>query len=57
MNTKAIIDFAQDEDGAAFRETLYSEIQQRVHAHIDAKRQEIAHNLIAQKEVESNEEV
>jgi hypothetical protein len=57
MNTKAIIDFAQDEDGSAFREALYTEIQQRVHAHIDAKRQEIAQNLIAQQEVVSNEEV
>ena len=57
MNTKAIIDYAHDEDGAAFREALYSEIQQRVHAHIDAKRQEIAQNLVAQQEVKQDEEV
>jgi hypothetical protein len=49
MTTKAIIDYAYDEDGAAFREALYTDIQQRVHAHLDAKRQEIAHNLVAQE--------
>jgi hypothetical protein len=48
--TRAIIDFAYDENGAEMRNALYSAIQDKVLAHIDAKKQEIAHNLIAQPE-------
>lgn len=54
--TKAIIDFAADDNGAEMRNALYSAIQDKVMAHIDAKKQEIAQNLIAPREVETTEE-
>jgi hypothetical protein len=54
--TKAIIDFAADDNGAGMRDALYSAIQDKVMAHIDAKKQEIAQNLIAPREVETTEQ-
>ena len=59
-NTRAIVDFAYDENGKEFRDALYSAIHDRVSAHIDLKKQEIARNLIAQPqqtEVEDQEEL
>lgn len=57
-NTRAIVDFAYDENGKEFRDALYSAIHDRVSAHIDLKKQEIARNLIAQpQEVEDQEEL
>jgi|LakMenEpi03Aug12_release.lakeMendotaPanAssembly.Ray.scaffolds.fasta_scaffold01836_15 hypothetical protein len=50
MNTRAIIDYAIQDDAAAMRDALYAEIQDRVHSHIEAKKQEIAHGLINQEE-------
>lgn len=50
MNTRAIIDYAIQDDAAAMRDALYSEIQDRVHAHLEMKKQEIAGNLIAQED-------
>lgn len=54
--TKAIIDFAADDNGVEMRNALYSAIQDKVMAHIDAKKQEIAQNLIAPREVETTEQ-
>ena len=51
MDTRKLIDYAMDGDASAFREALYSQIHDRVSAHIEAKKQEIAQNLIAQEEV------
>lgn len=48
--TRAIIDYAYDENGAEMRNALYTAIQDKVMAHIDAKKQEIAQNLVAQTE-------
>jgi alpha-D-ribose 1-methylphosphonate 5-triphosphate synthase subunit PhnG len=56
MNTKAIIDYAANDQGAEMRQALYSAIQDKVMAHIDAKKQEIAQNLIAPREEEQTEE-
>ena len=56
MTTKAIIDYAANDQGAEMRQALYSAIQDKVMAHIDAKKQEIAHNLIAPREEEQTEE-
>ena len=53
--TRAIIDFAYDENGAEMRNALYTAIQDKVMAHIDAKKQEIAQNLVAQPEVPEEE--
>jgi hypothetical protein len=50
MNTRAIIDYAIQDDASAMRDALYSEIQDRVHAHLEMKKQEIAGNLIAQED-------
>lgn len=50
MDTRQIIDYAANEQGAEMRDALYSAIHDRVSAHIEAKKQEIAHNLIAQPE-------
>jgi hypothetical protein len=50
MTERNIIDFAQDNDGVEFRNALYSSIHDKVTAHIDAKKQEIAQNLFAQSE-------
>jgi hypothetical protein len=46
MNTRQIIDYAQDQNGVEFRNALYSAIHDKVSAHIDAKKQEIAQGLI-----------
>jgi hypothetical protein len=54
-NTKAIIDFAYDDNGKEFRDALYAEINDRVLSHIEAHKQEIAYSLINQEEVESTD--
>ena len=46
MDTRQIIDYAADDDGVKFREALYASIHDKVAAHIDAKKQEIAQNLL-----------
>ena len=57
MDTRPIIDYAQDDNGVEFRNALYASIHDRVAAHIEAKKQEIAHNLISpQAEVEQEQE-
>jgi len=56
-NTRAIVDFAYDENGKEFRDALYTAIHDRVTAHIDLKKQEIARNLIAQPEEQREPEV
>jgi hypothetical protein len=54
--TKSIIDYAFEDDAKQMRDALYSDIQDRVMAHLDAKKQEIARNLIAPVPVEDNTE-
>ena len=55
--TKQIIDFAQDDNGVEFRNALYSAIHDKVTDHIEAKKQEIAHSLIApQQEIEQEQQ-
>ena len=46
-NARAIIDYAHNEQGAEMRDALYSAIHDKVMAHIETKKQEIAQNLIA----------
>jgi hypothetical protein len=46
MTDRNIIDFAQDDNAVEFRDALYSSIHDKVTAHIEAKKQEIAQNLI-----------
>ena len=47
---KAIIDYAQNDSGSELRDALYSSIQDRVMAHIEAKKQEIAQGMLNQQE-------
>jgi hypothetical protein len=57
MDTRPIIDYAQEDNGVEFRNALYASIHDRVAAHIEAKKQEIAQNLIApQEEVEQEQQ-
>jgi len=50
---KNIIDYAMDDNGVEFRKALYASIHDKVTAHIEAKKQEIANNLLG---VHSKEE-
>ena len=57
MDTRPIIDYAQNDNGVEFRNALYASIHDRVASHIEAKKQEIAQNLIATpNEVEQEQE-
>jgi hypothetical protein len=49
-DTRKIIDFAAEDNAVAFRDALYSAIHDRVTAHIEAKKQEVAQNLITRNE-------
>jgi hypothetical protein len=51
--TKQIIDYAQDDNAVEFRNALYSSIHDKVTAHIEAKKQEIAQTLITPNEQET----
>lgn len=50
MTTRNLIDYAQDGNGVDFRNSLYSAIHDKVASHIEAKKQEIAQNLITPEE-------
>lgn len=50
MDTRPIIDYAQDDNGVEFRNALYASIHDKVAAHIEAKKQEIAQNLISPRQ-------
>jgi len=50
--TRNLIDYAMDNNGVEFRSQLYATIHDRVTAAIEAKKQEIAGNLIQQEEKE-----
>ena len=55
MTDRNIIDYAQDDNAVEFRNALYASIQDKVTAHIDAKKQEIAQNLITPQQVVQQE--
>ena len=50
MNPRDLIDYAAQDDAVNFRAALYSAIHDRVTAHIEAKKQEIAQGLVTQEE-------
>jgi len=50
--TRNLIDYAAQDDAVNFRAALYSAIHDRVTAHIEAKKQEIAQGLVTQEEKE-----
>ena len=53
---KAIIDYAMDDNGVEFRNALYSSIQDKVMAHIEAKKQEIAQSMLGINSQEDTEQ-
>jgi hypothetical protein len=55
-STKQIIDYAMDDNGSQFRSALYASIHDKVTAHIEAKKQEIAENLLGLNDEQSEEQ-
>jgi hypothetical protein len=55
MDAKQIIDYAYQDNGVEFRNALYSSIHDKVTAHIEAKKQEVAQSLIGQPQEPSQE--
>jgi hypothetical protein len=53
---RSIIDYAMDDNGVEFRKALYASIHDKVTAHIEAKKQEIAHNLLGVHQEEEEQE-
>jgi hypothetical protein len=53
---KNIIDYAMDDNGVEFRKALYASIHDKVTAHIEAKKQEIAQNLLGVHQEEETQE-
>lgn len=45
--SRAIIDYATQDNATGMRDAMYTALQDRVMAHIEAKKQEIALNLIS----------
>jgi hypothetical protein len=52
---RSIIDYAMDDNGVEFRKALYASIHDKVTAHIEAKKQEIAHTLLGVQQEEEQE--
>lgn len=46
MDTRKIVDYAQDGNAVEFRNTLYSTIHDKVTAHIEAAKQAVAQNIM-----------
>jgi hypothetical protein len=53
--TRQIIDYAYEDNGKEMRDTLYSAIHDKVMAHIESHKQQVAQSLISQEEVEQND--
>jgi len=53
---RSIIDYAMDDNGVEFRKALYASIHDKVSAHIEAKKQEIAQGLLGVHQEEEQEE-
>jgi hypothetical protein len=47
MTDRNIIDYAQDDNAVEFKNALYNSIHDKVTAHIEAKKQEVAQSLIS----------
>ena len=56
MTDRNIIDYAQDGNAVDFRDALYASIHDKVTAHIEAKKQEVAQNLISPQPQEATAE-
>ena len=56
MTTRNIIDYAAADDAVEMRNALYASIHDRVSAHLDSYKQQVAKNLISQEEQEEQQE-
>jgi len=56
MDTRAIIDYAMNDDAKAMRDALYASIHDRVNAHIQAQKQVIAQNIFPEETEDETEE-
>lgn len=54
--TRQIIDYAMDGDAVNFRQALYSDIHDRVTAHLDAAKQVVAQNMFQPEQDDSEVE-
>jgi hypothetical protein len=57
MDTKQIIDFAQEDNAAEFRNAIHSAIQDKVMNHIENMKQIMAQNMFNQPEQSQEQEV
>jgi hypothetical protein len=53
--TRNLIDYAMDDNGVEFRQALYAQIHDKVSAHLQAAKQAVAQNIMADEE-DSNSE-
>ena len=49
MDTRTIIDYAMNDDAKAMRDALYASIHDRVNAHIQAQKQEVAQSIFPEE--------
>jgi hypothetical protein len=56
MDTRAIIDYAMNDDAKAMRDALYASIHDRVNAHIQAQKQVIAQSIFPEEMEDETEE-
>lgn len=49
-NARAIIDYASQENGTGVRDALYAGIYDKISAHIENKKQEVALNMLVKQE-------
>jgi hypothetical protein len=56
MDTRAIIDYAMNDDAKAMRDALYASIHDRVNAHIQAQKQVIAQSIFPEETEDETEE-
>lgn len=56
MTDKNIVDYAQDDNAVEFRNALYTSIHDKVTAHIDAKKQEIAQGMLQSTQLATAED-
>ena len=54
--TKAIVDYAENDEGKEMRDAFYSELQNRVMAHIENQKIQVAQNMFNKPEEVSSEE-
>jgi len=45
MDTRTIVDFAEKDEAKEMRDAFYSALQDKVMAHIEAKKMEVAKNM------------